>query len=291
MTVQRVLILALCATGCAGRVERPHRAAAPIAPPPSAAVQAALEGRGRLAAGDRDGARAAFERAKTLDPKDPSGDVGLAALATAGGDLALARTELGALRARGLDPSEIAPWLTAAVDGARAAPPQAPVAPSAAAAPTDPGNGATPADADLAQLFRSGRFDDVIKTVSAEADPSLFRRKLLADAYYDHEDWEKAVEAYRQVLRREPGNEPVTQYLADALFRLGRFDESMAFYRVLAESHPDRPGFWRLIADAAMAKGDDALAMAMYSKAVERGYNGPDVKARVEALKAKLAPK
>ena len=143
-------------------------------------------------------------------------------------------------------------------------------------------------DLKLATLFRAGRYQEVIQAVQGDPSSSLFRSKLKADAQYNLQRWAQAVTSYRKVLRQQPGNEAVTQYLADALRRLKRYDESIAFYRVLAQNNPKQPGLWRLIGDVAMAKKDNEVALAAYTKALNLGYEDTQLEAVVAELKNKL---
>lgn len=138
-------------------------------------------------------------------------------------------------------------------------------------------------------MFTAGRFDQVIAKVGAEREPPLHRLRLMADSHYNLQQWQPAVAVYRKILAREPGQEMVVQYLADSLSRLNRYDEAIRLYRVLADRHPDRPGYWKVIGDLATAKGDDEVALASYSKAVQRGYDNPDVQSRIDAIRARMA--
>ncbi|MBT9558319.1 MAG: tetratricopeptide repeat protein [Myxococcales bacterium] len=272
------------------------------APVESEAARLGRDGRARLTDGDKKAARAHFQRALEVAPREPDGRLGLALLEVLEGNTPAAQEHLIALRASGLDPAGSAPWLTALLDARRHFPAAIPAiiqdgtkddtvtAPVASAAPTgstDPGP--VEGDAPLTAAFRAGDYEAVRRAVEPELKPSLFRLKLLADAYYNLQDWTRAVRTYRLVLREEPGNEPVTQYLADALVRLGRLDDAMTFYRVLAENNPTRPGFWRLIGDAAAQKGDLEVAVASYTKALNAGYDDPTLPATLARLQSELA--
>ncbi len=273
------------------------------APLESEAARLGRDGRARLADGDMKAARAHFQRALEVAPREVHGRLGLALLDVLSGNTPAAQEHLIALRAGGLDPAISAPWLTAMLDARRhfpaepptlvsdrvagdvATPPSAIPAPAERTVDPEPVEG----DAPLAAAFRSGDYEAVRRAVEPEPKPSLFRLKLLADAYYNLQDWTRAVRTYRLVLREEPGNEPVTQYLADALVRLGRLDDAMTFYRVLAENNPTRPGFWRLIGDAATQKGDLEVAVAAYTKALNAGYDDPTLPATLTRLQNELA--
>jgi tetratricopeptide (TPR) repeat protein len=273
------------------------------APVETEAARLGRDGRARLADGDKKAARAHFQRALEVAPREPEGRLGLALLEVLEGNTPAAQEHLIALRASGLDPAGSAPWLTALLDARRHFPAAIPAlategnagdvvaAPAVAPAPAErsPDPGPVEGDAPLTDAFRAGDYEAVRRAVEPEPKPSLFRLKLLADAYYNLQDWTRAVRTYRLVLREEPGNEPVTQYLADALVRLGRLDEAMTFYRVLAENNPTRPGFWRLIGDAAAQKGDLEVAVASYTKALNAGYDDPTLPATLARLQSELA--
>ena len=275
------LLAALLACGCAEKK-------APPAEPESEAAKISRRGLEQLSASDLEAARASFINAKAAARNEPHGRLGLAALAFVHGDTAGARAEIDALVADGLKPEKVAPFLVAVVRAEQ---------PSRAVAAKTEGTGGddpsaepklSPADRELAELFRAGHYNGVIKRVESDEDPSVFRRKLLADAHYNLQNWEAAVSAYRKVLAKEPSNEGVTQYLADALFRLSRYDESIRFYRVLAEAHKDKPCYWKMIGGVATAKKDNEVALAAYTKAVEGGCDRPEVKAAITTLRKAL---
>jgi predicted Zn-dependent protease len=257
----------------------------------SEAEQLARDGLALLARGDSAAADAAFVNARAAARNEPWGRLGMAAKALAAGDLEGARKLLDALRADGLDPAAAAPYLTAVIDTIKVAPAVASATPKAAgdpgAAPGKPGHVAR--DQELVELFRAGHYNGVVQRVAPDPEPNLFRLKLLGDAYYNLQRWQEAVVVYRKVLSKDPGDEAVTQYLADGLFRLERFDDSIRMYRVLADAHPEQAGFWKQIGDVAIAKGDDEVALAAYNRAVEGGFDKPEVKAQVERLRKKLA--
>ena len=266
----------------------------------SEAARLARDGRDRLADGDKKAARAHFQRALDLAPKEPHGRLGLAVLELLEGNTPAALDQVVALRAAGIDPASDAPWLVAFLDAREHFPAALTVNAGSAGDVVEPPKAAPDAvesvtaeplatDAPLVEAFRRGDYEAVRRAIEPETSPSLFRQKLLADAYYNLQDWTRAVRAYRLVLRQDPGNEPVTQYLADALVRLKRYDEAIGFYRVLAENNSARPGFWRLIGDVAMAKGDEEVALASYLKAVAAGYDDPSVKAAIETLQTSRA--
>ena len=249
-------------------------------------------GREKLAAGDKAAAHSHFSAAIQLDGTDPRGRYGLAVLHVLEGNMSAAQQEVLALRTAGIEVEEDAPWLIALLDGRKHFPTPMRVMPTPEPAPKAvkalPAEGDEEGNSDEAVLFREGKYGQVIERVAANLKPSVFQLKLLADSYYNLQDWTRAVAAYRKVLRAEPGNEPVTQYLADALFRLQRYDESITFYRVLAEANPDRPGFWRLIGDAASAKSDWNVALASYKKAQAAGYDDPSLPAAIKRMNAEL---
>lgn len=288
-----LLIFALCVglLGCPS--------SEPTAPPPTAAAQASAQGQTALAAGDLATAKSHFEAAKKAGRNEPHGRLGLAAAALAEGQITEAKAQLTALRNVGLKPAETAPYLTAAIDGAQKsavekpedtpeeAQPKPAVGDPAEKKDVLPSNLSDP-EKRQAKMSQQGKYADVVRDLADVESPSPFQLKLLADAHYNMGQWKPAVAVYRQVLARNPLDEAATQYLADSLYRLGRYDDSIRFYRVLAVANPDKPGFWKLVGDAARKKGDLEVALAAYNKALQGGYDKPEVKAAIEALQAKL---
>lgn len=292
-----VAVISLSIAACIGSDEASQQ------PQMTDSQKLAAKGREKLRAGDKASAHGFFKASIQADKSSTGGRYGLAVLQLLEGNTEAAQQELLALRTAGADVETEAPWLTALLDGRKHFPAPLKGAATAVAedAPTassktktveppeksdDQGEGEEPPEA---VLFRQGRYVEVVKSLASVEQPTVFQSKLLADAYYNLQDWTKAVAAYRKVLRSEPGNEPVTQYLADALFRLKRYDESISFYRILAKANPDRPGFWRLIGDAASAKGELEVALVSYQKAIEAGYDDPSMRAAIEGVKAQMA--
>ncbi|MFT5430424.1 MAG: tetratricopeptide (TPR) repeat protein, partial [Myxococcota bacterium] len=262
-----------------------------------AAERLSRDGRKLLTQGDRKAATAHFKRAVQEGSDEAHGRLGLALVAIVEGRTPDAQEQIVALRAKGIEPADTAPWLTALLDSRKHIPPPIPDADEpedeADVPPPKPVRQKaelTDREKGLSALFQSGNYSEVIKQTETAENQTLFELKLVADGHYNLQNWTRAVPAYRRVLRDEPGNEPVTQYLADALYRLKRYDEAIAFYRVLAENNPERPGFWRLIGDTATAKGDDEVALAAYLRALQGGYDDQNVNTAVEDLKARLAP-
>ena len=272
-------------------------------------------GRVRLAAGDLEGARASFESAHEAGKTEPWGRLGLASLDTLEGNHLAAQAHLKALREEGVAPEEHAPWLVAMIDGSRSlpqpappdtgqavvidieSPPEAPATPTPAPSDSGPKPSAvqppppqpqTPAEQEAHALYEKGEYAEVVARLGKSDARSIYESSVLGDSYYALRNWDEAVRIYRRVLMKRPGDERVTQHLADALLRLGRHDEGIRFYTVLADTHPDRPAFWRLVGDAQVAKGDPQAAIVAYEKALAGGYDTPDLRKALE--KARLAP-
>jgi cAMP-dependent protein kinase regulator len=70
-------------------------------------------------------------------------------------------------------------------------------------------------------LFRKGKRDE----------------KAAADEFYTKGQWSQALDAYRRVCERDPGNVKLLRRVADLLARLGRKEEAVETYRRVAETY------------------------------------------------------
>jgi tetratricopeptide (TPR) repeat protein len=264
---------------------------------PTKAELLAADGRAHMAQGDLEAAAALFEQARVTGRNEPHGRLGLATLALSQGELAAARRHLIGLRAVGIDPGLAGPWLTLFIDLQAESTPSSSVAPAGSGArlgthteagPLTAEGGAFPDNTALIELFRNGRFQDIVLRLSSLPAPTLFQLRLLGTAYYRLEKYEQAVRALRSALLIDPRNVSVLQYLADSLTRLGRHQDAIRMYRILADMEPSDPGNWRLIGEAASASGDDEIALAAYSRAVENGLDNAEIRERIQTIRGRL---
>ena len=264
-------------------VQPPPVAAPPVAEclPPrpvvvSAAVAPAAAGRTLTAKAELRSAVEQFGKASAADPASPHGAAGQVAVLLARGQIKAARRALDVADKAGLAIHEVAPYLTAALKG------------------WTPPVGSrdyeiTADDNALAKKLQEGKYDEVLAALRALKERTPFHMKLMGDAFYNQQQWDRAVAAYRRALAAEPDNGPVAQYLADSLLRLRRFDEAITFYTALVEANPGKIGFYRLIGDAARAKGDAEVALAAYLKAQNAGYVERDLQPAIDELKREVA--
>lgn len=73
---------------------------------------------------------------------------------------------------------------------------------------------------------------------------------------------QKAIDAYREVLRLDPDYSLSQSNLAYSLIKLGRYDEAKAFLVQAMAKHPDTPGFHNRMFLLALAQGDRAAMEA-----------------------------
>ncbi len=189
----------------------------------------------RAAVGDAEGAGAAFERARSLDPRDPAPVVNLARLARARGDSAAARSLLE--QALGIDGQNGEAWLAYGVVLAELGPAQLSAA--------------------RAAVLRAARLrpDDAEPWV-AQGDLDLREAQ-----------WPRAVESFREALQRNAGHAGARTNLGVALARTGdRAGAARAFLEA-TERAPNTGAAWNGLGAMRLASGDAAGAVGPLQQA------------------------
>ncbi len=93
--------------------------------------------------------------------------------------------------------------------------------------------------------------------------------KNLGDGFYDREDWEGAIQAYRQALNYHPARIECRVRLASVLLMTNRFTEAIAEYERALESEPNGEAHFNL-ALAYLLQGGIDDAQATYAAGLER---------------------
>jgi tetratricopeptide (TPR) repeat protein len=97
----------------------------------------------------------------------------------------------------------------------------------------------------------------------------------LGNAYYDREDWDRAVEAYEKARRKAPKNPNLLSDLGAAHRNRGEFELATAFFQKAREANPDH---WQSLLNwllvEAYDRRDPRAAQPLYDE-VRRRY--PDI--------------
>lgn len=188
----------------------------------------------RFAVGDLDGARAAFVRARTLDPHDPSPLVNLARIARARADLAEAKNLLE--QALALDEGRGTTWLAYGV------------------VLSDLGDTVAARTA----ILRAAR------ALPDDAEPWVAQGALdLAEGR-----WQEAVESYREALRRAPDHAGARANLGVALARSGDRRAALQAFQEATERAPGTGAGWNGLGAMRLATGDAAGAVEPLQQAM-----------------------
>jgi len=204
------------------------------AAPRSAAVANRL-GLVRFAVGDVDGARAAFARARSLDPRDPSPLINLARMARARGELPDARTLLE--QALALDEAQGEAWLAYGV------------------VLSELGGNTSAARAAILRASRS--LPDDAEPWAAQGALDLAEGKV-----------REAVESYREAIRRAPNHAGARANLGVALARSGDRRAALRAFQEATELAPGTGAGWNGLGAMRLATGDAAGAVGPLQQAM-----------------------
>ena len=141
---------------------------------------------------------------------------------------------------------------------------------------------AIPAEAGLNQreqlyieAFRKvldGASDDAIKIyneILTEFPYEIEAQQLLARAYFDTYQEQKAVEVLKQLRLQEPENPHVLGALGYQLTSIGELDEAASVLEEYRNLYPEVPNAWELVGSLKLRKGEIVEAQADFSKALE----------------------
>ncbi|HBL25914.1 MAG TPA: hypothetical protein DD490_03665 [Acidobacteria bacterium] len=202
--------------------------------------------------------------AERLAPDDPRSRFARLDLALAGQDLGLAEAALAELEE--LVPGDVRllerkSWILSAQGKPREA-----LALTRAAAEIQPSSKRL---ADLAQLeIQQGHVDAARRTLerSLQRSPGNYPAlSLLAILELYNGDLHRAVEIYRELVRRSPGVAQLSN-LGLAYFSLGRYEEAAATYRQIVEREPGHALALLNLADTLLLMGRTAEGRTLYEK-------------------------
>lgn len=108
---------------------------------------------------------------------------------------------------------------------------------------------------------------------------------MLANAYLQNKEVNKAIKTLEDAEKLDPSNHLVKYQKANILYLLGKFDDSLDILLNLQEKVPKEAPIYVLLGNIYKAKGDSKNALHHYNKAIDldnRDYNSG--KAAVEKL-------
>jgi Flp pilus assembly protein TadD len=198
----------------------------------------------RSAVGDTEGARAAFVRARSLDPHDPAPGVNLARLARSRGDLDDARTLLEQCVAQDANHGES--WLAYGIVLSEMGPEHAVAARNA--------------------MVKAGQL--------RPDDPESFVAFGDMDLRDGH--WAAAVENFRQALQHAPEHIGARTNLGVALARTGDRQGAIRAFQEVTERAPQTGAAWNGLGAMRLAMGDEEHAVGALQHAAVLLPNDPN---------------
>src|SRR5262245_57848868 len=131
-----------------------------------------------------------------------------------------------------------------------------------------------PATGGAAAAPSGDRIADLTRTLDRDPEnPELLIE--LGNAYYDREDWDRAVAAYEKARRKAPKNPNLLSDLGAAHRNRGEFELAVAFFQKAREANPDH---WQSLLNwllvEAYDRRDARAAQPLYDE-VKRRY--PDI--------------
>lgn len=112
----------------------------------------------------------------------------------------------------------------------------------------------------------------------------------LGNAYYDHEDWDRAIASYEKARRKAPKNANLLSDLGAAYRNRGEFDLAVAYFRKARESDGDH---WQSLLNLVLVQAFDRKDAAEAQRALdELKTRYPDVpnldriQAQISSLRA-----
>src|SRR5262249_8989434 len=135
----------------------------------------------------------------------------------------------------------------------------------------------------------SGRIGEIQQAVDRDPEnPELLT--ALGNAYYDREDWDRAIQSYEKARRKAPKNANLLSDLGAAYRNRGEFDLAVSYFRKAREYDPDH---WQSLLNWVLVEAFDRKDAAAAQRAVDQPRKRyPDVpnldriQAQISSLRA-----
>ena len=110
---------------------------------------------------------------------------------------------------------------------------------------------------------------NIYNEILSEFPYEIEAQQLLARAYFDTYQEQKAIEVLKQLKLQEPENPHVLGALGYQLTSIGELDDAAVVLEEYRNLYPDTPNAWELNGSLKLRKGDIAAARADFSKALD----------------------
>lgn len=95
-------------------------------------------------------------------------------------------------------------------------------------------------------------------------------------AFYNQEDYERAIEAFEQAIRLFPPYSSYKLLIGDMLFKLRRVEAAAQAYRETLEFAPEHDQAWSGLGQCMMLLGRDQEALDAFERAIELASDAPE---------------
>jgi tetratricopeptide (TPR) repeat protein len=135
----------------------------------------------------------------------------------------------------------------------------------------------------------SGRMGEIQQAVDRDPEnPELLTD--LGNAYYDAEDWDRAIASYEKARRKAPKNANLLSDLGAAYRNRGEFDLAISFFRKAHDSDPDHwQSLLNLVLVQAFDRKDSASAQRAFDELKKRYPDVPNldrIQQQISSLRA-----
>jgi arylsulfatase A-like enzyme/Tfp pilus assembly protein PilF len=129
-------------------------------------------------------------------------------------------------------------------------------------------------------LRGQGRLNEalpILEACVAEVDGDIFARSVLASAYLQRGEYDRALEVYRRAVELEPNDEGLFLGIAAVRLALGELDESEQAIEQALVIQPQSAGAWVMRGRISVRRQDEQEALGHFEKAIELdpGATGP----------------
>jgi len=136
---------------------------------------------------------------------------------------------------------------------------------------------------------QSGRIGEIQQAVDRDPEnPELLT--ALGNAYYDEDDWDRAIASYEKARRKAPKDANLLSDLGAAYRNRGEFDLAVAYFRKARENDPDH---WQSLLNQVLVEAfdrkDPAAAQRAFDELKQRYPDVPNldrIQSQISSLRA-----
>ena len=129
--------------------------------------------------------------------------------------------------------------------------------------------------------LRKGQVDKAIpdlEAARARKPGDQMTLLLLANAYSQKHDYERAQSMVETILKSDPGNQPARYYLGSVYLDTGRFEAARQIFAKLAEENPRHAGVLIFLGQSQAGLGRQDEALQSFARAVQADPSSPDAR-------------